>query len=170
MKKQQANSFLNNKAFTLVETLVVVLILGILASIALPEYRKSVQIARAAEIGPNMKAMEQAINVYLDEEGFASAVFIGTGVNTNLIVNTKPMQDNPYYTYEASCTTSQCVISAVKYKKNTTTKAFEVKFTRASDEKRWTKQCTSYQAVDKSAPGVCNYLKNSKLVTTHTES
>ncbi len=52
------------KGFTLIELLVVVVIIGILAAIALTQYRKLVEKANAAEALPILKALWQAQQAY----------------------------------------------------------------------------------------------------------
>lgn len=55
--------------FTLIELLVVVLIIGILSSVALPQYTKTVKRARAAEAWTIGKTYFDAQNVYMLENG-----------------------------------------------------------------------------------------------------
>ena len=52
------------KAFTLIELLVVVLIIGILASIALPQYTKAVRKTRVAEARMILKKLIEATDLY----------------------------------------------------------------------------------------------------------
>lgn len=55
------------QGFTLIELLVVVLIIGILSSIALPQYEKSVRRARGAEAVLAGKTVADAANLYFFE-------------------------------------------------------------------------------------------------------
>lgn len=54
----------NKQAFTLIELLVVVLIIGILAAVALPQYKKAVEKSRAAQAQTMLKSVSQAIENY----------------------------------------------------------------------------------------------------------
>ena len=67
----------NNKktrlsGFTLIEMLVVVLIIGILAAVALPQYNKAVEKTRVAEALINIKAIEGSMQRYLLANGYPS--------------------------------------------------------------------------------------------------
>lgn len=58
-----------NAGFTLIELLVVVLIIGILASVALPQYERAVEKSRAAEALVILKNIADANRVYYMANG-----------------------------------------------------------------------------------------------------
>lgn len=55
----------NKKGFTLLEMLVVVLIIGILAAVALPQYQIAVEKGRAAEVIMNIATIKREIQTYV---------------------------------------------------------------------------------------------------------
>ena len=60
---------MNKKGFTLLELLVVVLIIGILAAIALPQYKMAVTKAKVASILPLMRRWKDALQEYKLQHG-----------------------------------------------------------------------------------------------------
>ena len=58
---------MNKKGFTLIELLVVVLIIGILSSVALPQYTKAVEKSRLAGVWSTLGSLRKATNVYFLE-------------------------------------------------------------------------------------------------------
>ena len=62
------------KGFTLIELLVVVLIIGILASVALPQYTKAVEKSRQSEAWTTMKSINDAVKIYQMEKGSESEI------------------------------------------------------------------------------------------------
>jgi len=68
MKKENKNKNLK-QGFTLLELLVVVLIIGILAAIALPQYKMAVTKAKVASILPLMRRWKDALQEYKLQHG-----------------------------------------------------------------------------------------------------
>ncbi len=62
----------NKKGFTLVELVVVIAILGILSSIAVPRLNKSRQTAVVTAHNSNIRTLESAANMYIADKGIPS--------------------------------------------------------------------------------------------------
>ena len=75
---------MKNKAFTLVELLVVVLIIGILAAIAVPQYRLAVEKSRVAQVISAISSIAQAQEVYYMATGHYTDKMSGLDISVNI--------------------------------------------------------------------------------------
>jgi len=68
----------SQNGFTLIELLVVVLIIGILSAVALPQYQRAVDKARASEAFLSLKALSDASAVYYLQNGSYTGMTMDT--------------------------------------------------------------------------------------------
>ncbi len=63
----------NLKAFTLIELMVIVIIIGILSVLVIPAYRNYVEESKAKVCDTNLKALHSALEIYVMEQGSVPA-------------------------------------------------------------------------------------------------
>ena len=68
---------LSHKAFTLVEILIVVIILGILAAIVIPQFSNATQNARASMLADNLRIMRTQVMVFKAQHNSVSPGYPG---------------------------------------------------------------------------------------------
>ncbi|MFC1806771.1 type IV pilin protein [Candidatus Omnitrophota bacterium] len=97
------------KGFTLIEVLIVVIILGILATIAVPQFVKIVEKARRAEAVTNISGIRTALAIYyLEEEGYQA---LGTASEIEGNLDVQVTENNWAYTVTAPTTTTYTVVA-----------------------------------------------------------
>lgn len=100
----------NKTGFTLIELLVVVLIIGILSAVALPQYTKAVEKARVSEVLTNNKAIENALDLYVLENGYPTTDEVQ--VKDFVELSGGEWDGNDYYTkhfdYSGKCIRGGC--------------------------------------------------------------
>lgn len=91
------------KGFTLIELLVVVLIMGILASVAMPQYMSVVEKARAGEAVSNLGSAFREMDTYLMQSGDNLSATLGA---PDIISGTKldsTTVSTKYFNYYIDC-------------------------------------------------------------------
>ena len=148
------------KGFTLIELLVVVLIIGILSSIALPQYTNAVEKARTSEALSMIGSLKTGIDAYVLANGFPSELveFVGNSgasLVVTLDVDAEASLDcsaglghcgGKYFTYKAYCAEGGvCLISASRGTYNGDESKYYLRARKNANG--WTYSCESYSEI-----------------------
>jgi len=125
---------LNKKGFTLLEMLVVVLIIGILAAIAVPQYQKAVNKSRLAEAVLMTRMLEGNIKYLARQEASGQGKALGgffslqgaSWDEAGLKYSTR------IHSLDISCQDSECVLNV--YYPKTGTPVYTLTFTGQKDQ------------------------------------
>ncbi len=163
------------KGFTLIEMLVVVLIIGILAGIALPQYQMAVTKAKVASILPLMRRWKDALQEYKLQHGDCDGLsyaeygeYLGVTwpsdwkTDTNKPCNNNASCHNDYW----NCDVNDGGDGMITCRHNTSDGVFTIIFFSSEDEDYPDK--LTYQAEGKEATKVCKAL-GGKLLEEYDE-
>ena len=91
------------KGFTLLELIIVVIVIGVLATIAIPQYMKAVERAKVAKAKSNVALIMQAEKMHRAKNDTYLVVDSTTSLNDALgdFVELKAVDNDPDWTYDA---------------------------------------------------------------------
>ena len=73
------NNFHQHRGFSLIELMTVIVILGILASVAMPAYKDYVYSAKLADGYVGIEALSKAQKIYFQDKHYFTSVQVGVG-------------------------------------------------------------------------------------------
>ncbi len=135
------------KGFTLIELMVTVIIVGILAAIALPQYRKAVNKARLAEAVMDMANIQRGMDMYWMQFHREFGVFTNDAPKLDINIKGKMsyygagMSATANFQYGAGCdVTGNCTIGIIPF--NTDLPTLQAVRTKSGVNITWTKSCS----------------------------
>ena len=116
------------KGFTLLEILVVIIIIGILATLALPQYMKTTKKARAGEAVSNIGSLRGALLRYYQEHDKFPEGSSDDEKISQLDIENPATRPGSYFDYSFSGTSPDDLVITATGKANTIMKGVTVKY------------------------------------------
>ncbi len=149
----------SKKGFTLLELLVVVLIIGILAGIALPQYEFAVEKTRLAEGLENLSYIKKMIDLKALECGYNGECIAGNGFDYIELPFEGLYYDTKYWSYDVDN-------EIIAYRNSDIYAIGYYPLDGWSDLPNTTKFCESYSTLGNK---VCKYLESQGFEPTYYE-
>ncbi len=154
--------------FTLIELLVVVLIIGILAAVAVPQYKKAVEKTRLSEAVLTISSMQKAANLYVLTHGYpflteGFVYFLETEDLLDIVGTlncTDHMCSSKYFVYEAKCYDGKCFVAAFRRRNGDPEEETEYVLDTNSDSSGiWNNNCYYYTSTYPYGKNMCKSLE-----------
>jgi len=111
------NKLSHRRGFTLVEIMIVVVIIGLLAAMAIPAFSKVRQQSRLKAVTNNLRIVGSSAQQFMGEKGVTQAAYtdlVGTGTD-NYVRNVSPVAGEDYSGITIAQTDTQVSISSVAF-------------------------------------------------------